>query len=110
VVSDRDREMERITRAMIEAFGRVTQAIGDVPIETVVRFGAPGRELSLEIEAFDPGLVVFFLSRASRLSTRLGTWAMRRRVGRRAGIRVLIVETPRPARARPLGAPASATS
>ena len=103
VVADRDREMERITVTIIEAFETITRLVHDVPIETVVRFGAPLREVALETEAFAPDLVTFFVSPAS---SRLRSWLMRRRLTKQAGVRALVVETPRAYRATPRSSPA----
>jgi hypothetical protein len=103
VVVDRDREMERITVTTVEAFERVTRLFHDVPIEMVVRFGAPLREVELEVETFGPDLIAFFVSPAS---SRLRSWLGRQRLTERAGLRALVVETPRAPRGAPISPPA----
>jgi len=60
VVADTDREMARITRIMEATFAAATRRFADVPIECVVRFGAPPREARIETEAFAPHVVARF--------------------------------------------------
>ncbi len=106
IVADCDREMDRITRTTVEAFAEATRAIRDVAVETVVRFGAPARELRLEIDGFTPDLVAFFESATAPARHRFRAWMIRRQLGRLHGIRVVVVKTPRARRARPLRVPA----
>ena len=53
------------------------------PVEIVVRFGAPGREVLRETDAFTPDLVAFFAPPALALVSRLRVALLRRRVARR---------------------------
>ena len=93
VVTDTDREMARITDATRDALTTVLRQLGPDPVEIVVRFGAPGREVLRETDVFTPDLVAFFAPPAAALATRLRVWALRRRVARRQA-RLLVVETP----------------
>jgi hypothetical protein len=97
--------MDRITRTTVEAFAEATRAIRDVAVETVVRFGAPARELRLEIDGFTPDLVAFFESATAPARHRFRAWRIRRQLGRPHGVRVVVVKTPRARRARPLRVP-----
>jgi hypothetical protein len=87
VVADTDREMDRLTRTRVERFTRAARAVGDVDVECVVRFGAPARELRLEIEAFAPTrLAVFESRRGPSVAIRVRTILASLRVaGRRRG-------------------------
>jgi hypothetical protein len=102
-VADTDREMARITCSTVDTLAAAARAYGDVTIETVVRFGAAGRETAIEAEVFEPDLVVFFAAGGGPLA-RLRAWALRSRVGRRAGVRVIVLEAPR--RTAPVPSPA----
>jgi hypothetical protein len=103
-VADTDREMARITCATVDTLEAATRAYGDVAIETVVRFGAAGREALIEAEVFEPDLVVFFGAGRVGPLARLRAWALRSRVGRRPGVRVIVLEAPR--RTAPVPSPA----
>ena len=97
VVADRDREMARITEATTGALTTVLRQLSLDPVEIVVRFGAPGREVLRETDIFTPELVAFFASPVTALATRLRVAALRRLVARRQ-TRLLVVETPVPGR------------
>src|SRR6266850_1152227 len=53
IVADRYREMLRIEEAMREAVAGVLRAVGQGPVECVVRFGSPVVEVEREAEADD---------------------------------------------------------
>jgi hypothetical protein len=94
MVTDSDREMTRITETTT---GQLTAAIRRLsldPVELVVRFGAPGREVVRETDVFTPDLVAFFTPPLAAPIARLRAWALRRRVAHRQA-RLLLVETPR---------------
>jgi hypothetical protein len=99
VVADSDREMARITEATTGALTAALRELSLDPVEIVVRFGTPGREVLRETDVFTPDLVAFFAPAAAALATRLRVALLRRRVARRQA-RLLVVETP-PARALP---------
>ena len=95
LVADRDAEMARIASTAAQALGGATRAFDDVAMETVVRFGRPRREVALEAEAYQPRIIVLF-SAARDLLSRLRGWALRRRLARQRGARVLVLRaTPR---------------
>jgi hypothetical protein len=104
VVADTDREMARITRTTVDALDAAARAYGEVAIETVVRFGDAGREALIEADVFQPDLMMFFAARGGGPLARLRAWALRRRVTRRPGVRVIVLEAPR--RLPPIPSPA----
>ena len=84
VIADIDREMDRIARSLVERFTAATRAFDDVPVECVVRFGRPAREIRLETEAFAATLVACFERRRDpsvtiRLRGVLDSWRVARR-------------------------------
>ena len=93
VVADCDREMARITETTTTALTSALRQRGLDPVEIVVRFGAPGREVLRETDVFTPDLVAFFAPPALALVSRLRVWALRRRVARRQA-RLVLVDTP----------------
>ena len=50
IVADTDTEMARIEATATSTLGTAARVFDDVPVETVVRFGAPRREAVLEAE------------------------------------------------------------
>jgi len=110
VVSDPDREMERVSAATQDFFGQLRRRYDDLPIEIVVRFGTPAREIAVEAEIVVPDLVVFFTPSAQALSTRVTIWSLRRRLARVGTPRLLFVEMPRPGRGTEAKVPAMAAS
>ena len=107
LVADTDAEMARIERAATQTLESSARVFDDVPVETVVRFGKPAREVALEAEVYAPQIVVVFAA-ARGLLARFRHWAVRRRLARRAESRVLVMAPPpHPAERRaPVGRPA----
>jgi len=93
VVADADREMARIVETTTGVLTTAVRQLSLDPVEVVVRFGTPGREVLRETDAFTPDLVAFFSPPAIALATRLRVALLRRRVARRQA-RLLVVETP----------------
>jgi hypothetical protein len=91
-------EMERIEASAVTALGRAARAFDDVVMEPVVRFGRPGREVAIETDVFAADLVVVVTSRDARPLARLRAWALRRRLGKRRTLRLLVVQAPPRAR------------
>ena len=94
VVIDQDREMGRIVDRIDGLLHWATRRFDDAAIETVVRFGAPRREVAIEVEEFRPQLVASFTPRHAALSDRVRAWALRRTIARAAPARLLVFETP----------------
>jgi hypothetical protein len=94
VVADSDREMTRIADTMTGALAPAVRQLSLDPVEIVVRFGAPGREVVRETDVFTPDLVAFFTPPLAALVARLRAWSLRRRVAHRQA-RLLLVDTPR---------------
>jgi hypothetical protein len=92
-VADADREMARIVETTTGALTTAVRQLSLDPVEVVVRFGTPGREVLRETDAFTPDLVAFFSPPAIALATRLRVALLRRRVARRQA-RLLVVESP----------------
>jgi nucleotide-binding universal stress UspA family protein len=59
-----DQEMERLTAVGRDDLQRLEDELGDITVESVVRFGKPVEEILLEAEAFDADLIA--LSGAAR--------------------------------------------
>jgi nucleotide-binding universal stress UspA family protein len=59
-----DQEMERLTAAGRDDLQRLEDELGDITVESVVRFGEPVEDILLEAEAFDADLIA--LSSAAR--------------------------------------------
>ena len=107
VVADCDQEMARITDAMTTALTSALRQLSLDPVDIVVRFGTPVREVLRETDAFTPDLIAFFAPPASALTSRLRVWALRRRVAHRRA-RLVLVETPAVARRQLEATPALA--
>ena len=90
VVADRCREMLRIEEAMRETVARRLRDGGRAPVELVVRFGAPVREIGREIEAFAPDAVA--LAPGAGLPARWRAWRIRRRCAAYPQVRLLVIE------------------
>ena len=101
VVADADQEMARIATAAESTLAAAMRQYDDVPVEYVVRFGRPGRELRVEADLFAPALIAFFTSPSAAARSRLHVWWLRRRLTRRTDTRVLLLQTRRPTDARP---------
>jgi hypothetical protein len=100
MVADTDTEMARIERTATRALASSARVFDDVAVETVVRFGKPGREVPLEAEVYAPQIVVVFAA-ARGLLARFRSWALRRRLAQRSDSRLLVLApTPRPAEGR----------
>lgn len=93
LVADSDAEMARISSEATQALGAAARVFDDVRMETVVRFGRPRREATLEAEVYRPGLIVH-ISAARGWLMRLRGWALRRRLARRQPARVLVLRPP----------------
>jgi hypothetical protein len=100
VVADSDREMARITETTTGVLTAALRQLSLDPVEIVVRFGAPGREVVRETDVFTPDLVAFFTPPLAAPVGRLRAWSLRRRVAHRQA-RLLLVETPRHLEATP---------
>ncbi len=78
VVADTDREMARIGGAAQARLDALAVSLEGVPVETVIRFGRPATELSLEAEAFGADLIVLAAPLDSRIWERVRAWQLRR--------------------------------
>jgi nucleotide-binding universal stress UspA family protein len=78
VVSDTDREMDRLTDQAETRLRAMTAEMEGVPVETVIRFGRPRVELLREVEVFEPDLVALATPFASGAGSRLRAWLLRR--------------------------------
>ena len=66
-----DQEMARLTAEGLRALQRAEAEMAGVPVERVVRFGEPAREIVLEAEAFDADLVALGADRQGYVRTAL---------------------------------------
>lgn len=62
-----DQEMARLTAEGLADLRHVEADLGDVPVETVVRFGDVAEEIALEAEAFGADLIALGGGRSGRL-------------------------------------------
>lgn len=62
-----DQEMARLTAEGLADLRHVETDLGDVPVETVVRFGDVAEEIALEAEAFGADLIALGGGRSGRL-------------------------------------------
>jgi hypothetical protein len=108
IVADTDTEMARIEATATHTVVTAARVFDDVPVETVVRFGAPRREAVLEAEVYAPQIVVVFSAVAGRLN-RFRAWALRRRLARQPDARLLLMEAPRATATTPIATPRTAT-
>ena len=94
IVSDTDREMARISADVGERLARLARELDDVPVESTIRFGRLGRELSIEAEVFGADLIAISAKPRPGLRDRIGAWYLGR-VG--LGSRIPLVLLPLPA-------------
>jgi nucleotide-binding universal stress UspA family protein len=73
VVAYADQEMERLSAEGRDYLESVEARLAPVSTETVVRFGAPAREILVEAEAFDADMIVVTASRRSWLERLTGS-------------------------------------
>jgi nucleotide-binding universal stress UspA family protein len=78
VVSDTEREMDRLAAQAETRLRAMTVEMEGVPVETVIRFGRPSVELRREVEVFEPDLVALATPLASGAGSRLRAWQLRR--------------------------------
>ena len=81
--------MNRHDRAVGGTLTSAARRYDDVPIEVVVRFGVPRREIAIETEVFTPSLVAFCITTTVGPLTRLREWMARRQSARRDHVRLL---------------------
>jgi nucleotide-binding universal stress UspA family protein len=78
VVADTDREMARIGAEAQAQLDALAASLEGVPVETVIRFGRPAAELSIEVEVFGADLIALAGPPRSRIWERLRAWQLRR--------------------------------
>lgn len=83
IVADSDREMSRITGTATGVLTAALRRSSLDPVDIVVRFGTPGREVVRETDVFTPDLVAFFTPPLAAPVARLRAWTLRRRVAHR---------------------------
>jgi len=91
VVAYQSQEMERIEFDRLSALNGAAAELEGVPVESVVRFGAVGREIALEAEAF--GADVIAMSESRRRSIWRSLVGVVARVLRRSETPVLLLAT-----------------
>jgi hypothetical protein len=78
IVSDTDREMARISADVLERLGALARELDDVPVESMIRFGRLGRELSIEAEVFGADLIALSANSRPGLRDRVRAWYLAR--------------------------------
>jgi nucleotide-binding universal stress UspA family protein len=71
IVAYVDQEMTRLTAEGLQALQRIEAEMAGVPVETVVRFGEPVEEITLEAEAFEADLIALGADQQGYLRTAL---------------------------------------
>ncbi|PYM44548.1 MAG: hypothetical protein DME16_20640 [Candidatus Rokuibacteriota bacterium] len=94
VVSDTDREMARISADVGERLAKLARELDDVPVESTIRFGRLGTELSIEAEVFGADLIAISAEPRPGLRDRLRAWYLARVT---LGSRIPLVLLPLPA-------------
>ena len=94
IVSDTDREMARISADVGERLARLARELDDVPVESTIRFGRLGTELSIEAEVFGADLIAISAEPRPGLRDRLRAWYLARVT---LGSRIPLVLLPLPA-------------
>ncbi|HTY79235.1 MAG TPA: universal stress protein [Candidatus Bathyarchaeia archaeon] len=94
VVADTDREMARIAAGAREHLESLAAGMEGVPVEIVVRFGRPGRELAIEACAFEADLIALAAPTGPRLRGRIRAWQLRRMA---QGLEIPLIVFPLPA-------------
>jgi nucleotide-binding universal stress UspA family protein len=89
VVAYVDEEMARVRTDVLDELRTIELAFGWMPVDSVVRFGAPAREILAEAEAFDADLIAMPVRCRRRVTHRFGSVA--EDVGRRAPMAVAMV-------------------
>jgi nucleotide-binding universal stress UspA family protein len=90
VVAYADQEAARLEAEILDELRTVELRFGWMPVDSVVRFGDPRREILAEAEAFDADLIAMVMrSRRSLTDRFLGTVA--EQIGRRAPMAVALV-------------------
>ena len=67
VIAYVDQEMTRLTAKGLDELARIEARLGGIPVESVVRFGEPVEEITLEAEAFDADLIALAADRPGRV-------------------------------------------
>ena len=96
VVADADSEMARITRIAQQHLEVLAAGMEGVPVEAVVRFGRPGRELAVEASVFEPDLIALAAPAGPRVRHRIRAWQLRRVA---QGLEIPLIVFPLPASA-----------
>jgi nucleotide-binding universal stress UspA family protein len=97
VVVSADQEMARIEARELDSLRVAEALLGGVPVESVVRFGDPAREVLAESEAWQAELVV--LPAGER--TWRGPGRLERKIRRKANVPVLVYDPSAKRGARP---------
>jgi nucleotide-binding universal stress UspA family protein len=67
VIAYVDQEMSRLTAEGLHELAQIEAQLGSIPVESVVRFGEPVEEITLEAEAFEADLITLTADRAGRV-------------------------------------------
>lgn len=92
VVAYADQEMSRMEAERLDYLRTVEVQLGDIPVESVVRFGAPAAEILEEADAFGADLVVMATKLRGRVS-RVILGSVADEVFRKVTTQVVLVRT-----------------
>jgi nucleotide-binding universal stress UspA family protein len=88
IVAFVDQEMERLTAEGLADLQHAEAELVGVPVEAVVRFGEPAKEIVVEAEAFHADLIALAAGRSGRLRSALAP-GVADRVARDSGVPTL---------------------
>jgi nucleotide-binding universal stress UspA family protein len=94
IVADTDREMARISADVLERLAALARELDDVPVQSMIRFGRLGTELSIEAEVFGADLIALSAKPRPGLRDRLRARYLARVT---LGSRIPLVLLPQPA-------------
>ena len=89
-VSYADQEMASLTARGLSELALAKSGLDGVPVESVVRFGAPLEEILLEAEAFEADLIAMTTTERGRLTSAVAP-GVGERVLRKADVPVLLL-------------------
>lgn len=90
VIAYADQEMARLEREGLEYLERLEVDLRGVPVESVVRFGAPAHEILVEAEAWEADLIALTVKPASLLRRLIRRGDVGRQVVRKSDVPVVV--------------------
>ncbi|HEX3179285.1 MAG TPA: universal stress protein [Methylomirabilota bacterium] len=92
MVASVDQEMARLEGRALSDFAPVETALAGLPVEIVVRYGDPVKEIALEAEAFGADLIALTAAKRGRMRRALSP-GVAQRLETRTGTPTLVLHT-----------------